>query len=71
MTSRLANMSPDQRRQIKALMVPPALPGAQDQTAMANRVIALDWLARIDGRSDPNHPQHHCYTGLYQEFVAL
>ena len=71
MSSRLANISANQVQGIKALLVKPTLPGAQDQTAMSNRTIALEWLYRLDGRDDPNHPQHHTYSGLAQEFLNL
>jgi hypothetical protein len=42
----------------------PHLPGAQDVEAMNNRVLALDWLHRLAGRDDSEHPKHSTYTGL-------
>ncbi len=70
MSSRLANISANQVQGIKALLVKPTLPGAQDQTAMANRTIALEWMYRLDGRDQSTHPQHHTYSGLAQQFFA-
>ncbi len=70
MSSRLANISANQVQGIKALLVKPTLPGAQDQTAMANRTIALQWMYRLDGRDQRTHPQHHTYSGLAQQFFA-
>ena len=69
MSSRLANISANQVQGIKALLVKPTLPGAQDQTAMANRTIALEWMYRLDGRDQSTHP-HHTYSGLAQQFFA-
>ncbi len=70
-TSRLSNISPNQLLGLRALRVKAELPGAQDQEAMRNRLILTDWIYRLDGRNDPNHPHHATYTGLYQEFVNL
>ncbi len=70
MSSRLANISANQVQGIKALLAKPTLPGAQDQTAMANRTIALQWMYRLDGRDQRTHPQHHTFSGLAQEFFA-
>ena len=69
--SRLSNISPNQLLGLRALRVKAELPGAQDQEAMRNRKILLDWLYRLDGREDSNHPRHATYTGLYQEFLNL
>ena len=70
-TSRLSNISPNQLLGLRALRVNPTLPGAQDQEAMSNRQILLDWLYRLDGREDSNHPHHATYSGLYQEFLSI
>ena len=70
-TSRLSNISPNQLLGLRALRVTPHSTGAQDQEAMRNRKILLDWLYRLDGREDSNHPHHATYTGLYQEFLNL
>lgn len=32
------------------------------------RVISLDCLYLIDGRQDPDHPQHSLYTGLWLKY---
>ncbi len=32
------------------------------------RVDLLEKLYEWDGRSNPEHPQHHTYTGLYQKY---
>ena len=69
--SRLSNISPNQLLGLRALRVKAELPGAQDQEAMRNRQILLDWIYRLDGRNDSNHPHHATYTGLYQEFLNL
>ena len=71
MISRLSNISPNQLLGLRALRVKPEKPGAQDQEAMRNRLILLDWLYRLDGRHDPKHPHHATFTGLYQEFLNL
>ena len=70
-TSRLSNVSPNQLLGLRALRVKAHSPGAQDQEAMRNRIILIDWLARLDGRMDPSHPKYGTYTGLYQEFLQL
>ena len=51
------------------LQVHPHKPGAQDTFAMENRTYLLDALYDMDGRSNPDHPFHHSYTGLYQKYV--
>lgn len=32
-----------------------------------NRADILDLMYEVDGRNDPSHPQHHTYTGLWEE----
>lgn len=61
-------MHPSQISGIANTRTQPTLPGAQDVEAMDNRIITLDWLYRLDGRSDPKHPQHATYTGLWVSF---
>ena len=56
---------------IKELLSPPATYGATDLKAADNRQIALDWLYLLDGRTNPGHPLHHTYSGLYQKFLSL
>ena len=56
-------LSKDQQQSILALQSPPTLPGGQDTTAMANRVIATEWLYHLSGRTNG------LYTGLWQEFL--
>lgn len=34
-----------------------------------NRQDLLEWLYLLDGRDDPSHDQHACYTGLYMKTV--
>jgi len=33
-----------------------------------NRTDLLEQLYQWDGRSNPEHPYHHTYTGLYQKY---
>ena len=47
----------------------PNLPGAQDVEAMRNRTVWLARLYEVDGRSNPDHPQHGLYTGLHQQYI--
>ena len=47
----------------------PNLPGAQDVEAMRNRIKWLDALYDLDGRDNPDHPQHGLYTGLHQRYI--
>jgi hypothetical protein len=64
------NIHPAQISGIDQLRTQANLPGAEDIEAAGNRVIALNWLARLDGRLDPSHPMHGTYTGLWEEFQA-
>ena len=63
-------INPTQLAGINSLRTQSNDPGAQDTEAQANRVIALNWLARLDGRLEPSHPRHGTYTGLWQMFQA-
>ena len=47
----------------------PNLPGAQDVEAMRNRIKWLNALYDLDGRDNPDHPQHGLYTGLHQRYI--
>ena len=47
----------------------PNRPGAQDIEAMRNRIKWLDELYSLDGRQDPDHPQHGLYTGLHKRYI--
>ena len=51
---------------VKNLRTTPAKPGAEDIEAMNNRVLALEWLYRLQGRKDANKPLRCTYTGLWQ-----
>lgn len=69
MTSfRLAHLSVNQYQGLSALATTPNAPGAEDIPCMSNRIIILEWLARLDGRNEPQHPHYATYTGLWQEF---
>jgi hypothetical protein len=45
------------------LRTQPRKPGAEDVEAMNNRIILLEWLYQLSGRSDGT------YTGLHAEFM--
>ena len=47
----------------------PNRPGAQDTECMANRIIWMTELYKLDGRADPDHPMHGLYTGLNQKYI--
>jgi len=47
---------------IESLRTKANLPGAEDIEAMNNRMIALNWLYRLSGRTNG------IYTGLWQQF---
>ena len=55
-------MHPSQIDGIASLRTQCNLPGAQDIEASANRIIALEWLYRLSGRTNG------IYTGLWQDF---
>ena len=59
------NIHPAQISGIDQLRTQANLPGAQDVEAAGNRIIALEWLYRLSGRTDS------CFTGLWQEFLAI
>ena len=47
---------------IESLRTKCNLPGAEDIEASSNRIIALNWLYRLSGRTN------NVYTGLWQQF---
>ena len=50
----------------------PCKPGAEDISAMQNRVHWLTMLYHLEGRDKPDHPKHGVYTGLHaQHFSAF
>ena len=56
------NIHPNQLAGVNSLRTQCNLPGAQDIEASSNRIIALEWLYRLSGRTNG------IYTGLWQEF---
>jgi hypothetical protein len=50
---------------IQQLRTQPTSPGATDIEAMNNRIIAIEWLYRLSGRTNGS------YTGLHQAFQKL
>ena len=56
------NIHPNQLAGVSSLRTQCNLPGAQDIEASSNRIIALEWLYRLSGRTNG------LYTGLWQEF---
>ena len=57
--------SRNQLEGIASLRTQTNLPAAQDIEAAANRLIAIEWLYRLSGRTNG------LYTGLWQEFLDL
>lgn len=51
---------------VKQLRTQTDLPGATDIRAMNNRVLALEWLYRLQGRKDAKPGLRGTYTGLWQ-----
>ena len=51
---------------VKNLRTTPTKPGAEDIEAMNNRVLALEWLYRLQGRKDAKKPLRCTYTGLWR-----
>lgn len=56
------NIHRNQLAGVSSLRTQCNLPGAQDIEASSNRIIALEWLYRLSGRTNG------LYTGLWQEF---
>ena len=57
-------INPNQLAGIASLRTECNLPGAEDIEANANRVITLNWLYRLSGRTNG------IYTGLWQQYLA-
>ena len=57
-------INPKQLAGIESLRTKCNLPGAEDIEASANRVIALQWLYRLSGRTNG------LYTGLWEQYQA-
>ena len=55
-------INPTQLAGINSLRTQSNDPGAQDTEAQANRVIALNWLYRLSGRTNG------IYTGLWETY---
>ena len=55
-------INPNQLAGIQSLVTQFNLPGAQDIEASNNRVIAIQWLYRLSGRTNG------IYTGLWQQY---
>ena len=56
-------INPNQLAGIQSLRTQCNLPGAQDIEASGNRVIALNWLYRLSGRTNGS------YTGLWHQYL--
>ena len=55
-------VNPNQLAGIESLRTKCNLPKAEDIEAQSNRIIAMNWLYRLSGRTDGT------YTGLWQQF---
>ena len=55
-------INPNQLDGIESLRTNCNLPGAEDIEAANNRIVALNWLYRLSGRTNG------IYTGLWQQF---
>ena len=55
-------INPNQLAGIQSLRTDCNLPGAEDIEASSNRVIALNWLYRLSGRTNGS------YTGLWRQY---
>lgn len=61
----MSKLTPEQ--QVKQLRTTPTKPGAEDVAAMEARVVALQALYDLAGRSNPGHTMHGLFTGLWAE----
>ena len=52
---------------LPSFLVPNA-PGAEDIKCMDLRIDYIERLYRLDGRAEPEHPQHAVYTGLLEKY---
>ena len=57
-------INPNQLAGIQSLRTDCNLPGAEDIEASENRIIALQWLYRLSGRTNG------LYTGLWEQYQA-
>ena len=57
-------VNPNQLAGIQSLRTDCNLPGAEDIEASNNRILALNWLYRLSGRTNG------IYTGLWQQYQA-
>jgi hypothetical protein len=57
-------INPNQLAGIESLRTKCNLPGAEDVEASNNRVIAMNWLYRLSGRTNGS------MTGLWQQYQA-
>lgn len=63
---RIASKPMTPQQAVKELRTTTTAYGATDITAMNNRVIALEWLYRLQGRKDAKPGLRSTYTGLWQ-----
>jgi len=57
-------INPNQLAGIQSLRTNCNLPGAEDIEASSNRIVAIQWLYRLSGRTNG------IYTGLWQQYQA-
>ena len=57
-------INPNQLAGIESLRTKCNLPAAEDIEASNNRIVALNWLYRLSGRTNGS------YTGLWQQYQA-
>ena len=48
----------------------PCKPGAEDLTAMRNRVQWMEMLFMLEGRDKPDHPRRGLFTGLHKKHFS-
>jgi len=48
----------------------PCKPGAEDLTAMRNRVEWMEMLFMLEGRDKPDHPRRGLFTGLHKKHFS-
>jgi hypothetical protein len=61
----MTKLTPEQ--QVKCLRTEARKPGAEDISAMNNRVLVLDALYHLAGRDNKDHTLYGLYTGLNAE----
>ena len=57
-------INPGQISGINSLRTQANLPAAQDIDAASNRIVAIEWLYRLSGRTN------NVYSGLWQQYQA-